>query len=325
MWILACFAGLKTKVSSRLIAFILLKSRPPNREAWWIATLTYFKRIIWYSAFVGPETYTDATGPIHQFVQNGGNIFINTVDIVSPPPIWFPFDSTDIINPSGRLFSGTTIKSSISTDLDLESSKLIAVRLHSFSINDTSVLDPVLGPSFTPLYRLPMPTGTDPWIGTPIVAAKYDHRCEANEEAGEVVLFTIPLHDGASTDRGTLEGSGSAGKFISYVLRDFTVGVKPEYPSFPDRIRLYPAYPNPFNPSTTLRYELPHASEVTLIVYDLLGREVAKLVDGYLEPGYHQTQWSGRDQVGRDVPSGIYIARLVTHGYSKSIKMVLLK
>jgi photosystem II stability/assembly factor-like uncharacterized protein len=88
----------------------------------------------------------------------------------------------------------------------------------------------------------------------------------------------------------------------------------------PGAYHLHPAYPNPFNPVTTIRYELPHASVVSLIVYDLLGREVARLLDGYMEPGYHEVQWDGRD-----FASGIYITRLATPGYSKSIKMVLLK
>ncbi|MFC1547198.1 T9SS type A sorting domain-containing protein [Candidatus Neomarinimicrobiota bacterium] len=88
---------------------------------------------------------------------------------------------------------------------------------------------------------------------------------------------------------------------------------------------LHPAYPNPFNPVSTIRYDLPQAAPVTLSIYDLLGREMARLVDRYTEPGYHQTQWDGRDDTGRALPSGIYIARLVTPGYSKAIKMVLLK
>ncbi len=84
-------------------------------------------------------------------------------------------------------------------------------------------------------------------------------------------------------------------------------------------------YPNPFNPASTIRYDLPQASAVSLVVYDILGREVARLVDGHREPGHHKAQWVGRDKNGRSVPSGIYIARLVTPDYTKSIKMVLLK
>jgi hypothetical protein len=101
---------------------------------------------------------------------------------------------------------------------------------------------------------------------------------------------------------------------------DSTVGLPEPSGPMPAGPRLLRSHPNPFNPVTTICYDLPHASEVLLIVYDLLGREVARLVDGYMEPRYHEVQWDGRG-----FPSGIYIARLVTPEYSKSIKMVLLK
>ena len=91
-------------------------------------------------------------------------------------------------------------------------------------------------------------------------------------------------------------------------------------PSLPGSFVLHPAYPNPFNSVSTIQYELPQDSEVSLIVYDILGHEVASLMDGYMEPGHHQAQWDGHG-----FPSGIYIARLVTPKYAQSIKMVLLK
>ena len=90
--------------------------------------------------------------------------------------------------------------------------------------------------------------------------------------------------------------------------------------SLPEQYLLHTNYPNPFNPTTTIRYGLPQVSEVLLMVYDLLGREVARLVNGAMEAGYHEVQWDGRE-----CASGIYIARLMTPEYSKSIKMVLLK
>ncbi|UCH63699.1 MAG: hypothetical protein JSU77_04430 [Fidelibacterota bacterium] len=102
--------------------------------------------------------------------------------------------------------------------------------------------------------------------------------------------------------------------------------------AMPHTYALHQNYPNPFNPVSTIRYELPQACEVSLIVYNILGREVARLVGGYMKPGYHQTQWDGRDASGRELPSGIYIARLlvpptagVTPEHSQSIKMLLLK
>ncbi len=96
--------------------------------------------------------------------------------------------------------------------------------------------------------------------------------------------------------------------------------VETEHGRLPKSFQLFQSYPNPFNPNSTIRYDLPQASDVSLILCDILGREVARLVDGYVEPGYHEVQWNGRE-----LASSIYIARLVTPEYSKSIKMVLLK
>ncbi|MCH8024663.1 MAG: T9SS type A sorting domain-containing protein, partial [Candidatus Marinimicrobia bacterium] len=80
-----------------------------------------------------------------------------------------------------------------------------------------------------------------------------------------------------------------------------------------------------FNPTTLLRYDLPVPSNVNFSIYDLMGREVASLVLGEQGPGFHSIVWQGKDGTGRQAPSGIYIARLVTPAYTKSIKMVLLK
>lgn len=95
--------------------------------------------------------------------------------------------------------------------------------------------------------------------------------------------------------------------------------------AIPQAFKLSQNYPNPFNPVTTIRFDLPEASKVILGIYDLLGHEVVRLVDDALEPGYHAVIWNGKTTDGRDVPSGIYIARIVTSKYVNSIKMLLLK
>jgi len=79
-------------------------------------------------------------------------------------------------------------------------------------------------------------------------------------------------------------------------------------------------YPNPFNPSTTIRYELPRASHVTLTVYDVLGQEVATLVDGLEEPGYKSVEWNASA-----VASGVYFYRLQAGDFIQSMKLVLKK
>jgi len=183
------------------------------------ATLGYFKHIIWYSATTGPETYGDASNSINTFIQKGGNVFFNVTEIISSASVWFPYDSTATVNPNGRLFSGTTIESVMGGTPDLTLSKLIPFRVSSFALNDTSGLDPDLGPYFTPIYRMPEPTSDDPWTGRPIVAAEYDHRSPVNSTAGKAILFTIPFHDGASIGGPTMGGgSGAVGKFIAWML-----------------------------------------------------------------------------------------------------------
>lgn len=95
--------------------------------------------------------------------------------------------------------------------------------------------------------------------------------------------------------------------------------------STPKGYALHPAYPNPFNPMTRLDFDLPEAADVNMVIFDLLGREVATLVSLRLDPGRHSVHWHGVDSRGHLVHSGVYIARLATPDYTKSIKLVLLK
>ena len=93
----------------------------------------------------------------------------------------------------------------------------------------------------------------------------------------------------------------------------------------PDRLMLQPNYPNPFRQQTTLEYTLPEAGEVTLEVYDILGRRVRVLVSERQQPGVHRVQWDGRNSAGQPVASGLYIGRLAVDGQSKTRKMTLVR
>ena len=60
----------------------------------------------------------------------------------------------------------------------------------------------------------------------------------------------------------------------------------------PTEYILYPAYPNPFNPITTITYSIPEPTDVTIIVYDILGKQVAELINDYIPSGNHQVRWN---------------------------------
>lgn len=85
------------------------------------------------------------------------------------------------------------------------------------------------------------------------------------------------------------------------------------------------AYPNPFNPTTTIRYNVPSSGRVVLSIYDVNGRLVATLLDENREAGEHIARWNGRDARGRASSSGIYFARLEWNGATQTRKLVLLK
>jgi hypothetical protein len=95
----------------------------------------------------------------------------------------------------------------------------------------------------------------------------------------------------------------------------------------PDAFRLAQNVPNPFNPRTTIRFEAPGASggAVELAVFDLLGQRVRTLVSGPLEAESYELMWDGTDEMGRDVSSGVYVARLKGEGFVGVRKMVLIR
>jgi hypothetical protein len=100
--------------------------------------------------------------------------------------------------------------------------------------------------------------------------------------------------------------------------------VAPVPDTTPARFALHPCRPNPFNPRTTIRYDLPRDAPVILAVYDLTGRRVRTLRDGATETaGAHAVEWDGRDDGGRAVGSGVYVCRL-TAGEERGVRRLVL-
>jgi hypothetical protein len=83
--------------------------------------------------------------------------------------------------------------------------------------------------------------------------------------------------------------------------------------------------PNPFNPSTTIRFDLPDRTKTTLRIYDIAGREICTLLDGTLNAGEHSATWNGRDGSGHEVGSGVYFYRLDAGKNTATRKMVMLR
>ncbi len=92
-----------------------------------------------------------------------------------------------------------------------------------------------------------------------------------------------------------------------------------------DSYTLLPAYPNPFNPSTTLRYGLPEEAAVSLFIYDIKGNLIKTFTRETKAAGWYEHTWNGIDDSGQPVSTGLYLTRLQAGSYTKTIKMLYLK
>ncbi|HIM74480.1 MAG TPA: T9SS type A sorting domain-containing protein, partial [Candidatus Marinimicrobia bacterium] len=88
----------------------------------------------------------------------------------------------------------------------------------------------------------------------------------------------------------------------------------------PNKYSLINIYPNPFNPVTTIKYGLPDYVPVKIAVYDILGRQVAVLINNYQSPGFHSVVWEASSY-----PSGLYFIRMVSNNFTDTRKILLIK
>ncbi len=93
----------------------------------------------------------------------------------------------------------------------------------------------------------------------------------------------------------------------------------------PTSFVLYPNFPNPFNPVTTIRYDLPIRAKVDLTIFDLMGRKVITFVNRTEDAGFRSVQWDGTDDLGRSVSAGVYLYQIQAGEFSQTRKMLLLK
>lgn len=109
---------------------------------------------------------------------------------------------------------------------------------------------------------------------------------------------------------------------------DFTVDVNEPDP-LPNEFRIYQNYPNPFNPATNIRFEIPEHSNVSVKVYDILGKEITTLLEKELSPGSHTIDWEAKDSSGQLLSSGVYLIKFnatnSNSNFIKTIKTVLIK
>ncbi len=135
--------------------------------------------------------------------------------------------------------------------------------------------------------------------------------------AGEYAILTLQF-DGL-TRNSSSQGDIYISNPIFAGVGGFKIDVGEE-DSIPLTFSLKSAYPNPFNPLTTLKYDLPEDGQVSLIIYDMLGREVTQLVNTFKEAGYYKIQWDGSSHA-----SGMYIVKMTSGVFTQTQKVMLVK
>jgi len=143
-----------------------------------------------------------------------------------------------------------------------------------------------------------------------------------------VLSFTV-TRDGGNNFQNICVMQSMSDTALKYYYNDFQtcipIGIQPISNKMPERFALYQNYPNPFNPSTKIKFEIPSLEEgrgriISLIIYDILGREITTLVNEELNPGTYEVDW-----LAENYPSGVYFYSITTNGFFDSKKMILLK
>jgi uncharacterized protein (DUF362 family) len=178
--------------------------------------------------------------------------------------------------------------------------------------------------NFVPCTKHALLAGLDP-VATDSISAKL---MGLDPEAASLPL-PAPLTDGGVTSSiadnhlHLLNGKGVGTNQLSEIqlVGDGTSLVtsvrQVSTPSQPSEFQLCSNFPNPFNPSTLIVFYMPRNEYVTLKIYDITGRAIETLVEGEVPPGEHRLQWSAEG-----LASGVYMCRMVTNGFSETIKMV---
>jgi hypothetical protein len=138
-------------------------------------------------------------------------------------------------------------------------------------------------------------------------------------EAGTILNVRFLVRNGKQT---TIHWEKVACNDQEFRVSESLLGVSETGEGHPKTFGLSGNYPNPFNPGTSVDYELDRAGNVELKIYDIQGREIRSLVHGWRDAGEYKSEWDGKDGLGQDVPTGLYFCRLESGGRVATVKML---
>ncbi len=282
--------------------------------------LNDYKLVIW---FLGDESTTNRTfttkeqGKVAAYLENGGNFFVTGSEIG-----WDLDRRHTNSQSSDTLFYRHYLKARFVYDGNIQMNS-------AYGIDGTDFQGVAL--SFGQVYPEKYPDDINPVYGSHAIL-RY------NTKRPDLITY----RKAAVAYKGTFGNSNKVGSLIYVAFGFETIGSFSHQVSFMQKaleyfslitqvknnskltmqfkFKLFNNYPNPFNPSTKIKFIIPKKDFVSLKIYDALGRKVSTLADGVLNKGFHEFTWNAEN-----FASGIYFARLVAGSYNKTIRMLLLK
>jgi len=267
--------------------------------------LSYYHVVTWSAGNDPAAFYPDEVTKLEAFLNGGGNLFINGQNIGS-----------DIFEPGGQSqFAQSFYNNYLHASYEANDGPAFLLKgVDGDPISDGLLFQIVVG-VYEKSADVISPFDAD---GTPIF------NFLGNPEVSSIRVATttnriVYLGIGFEQISGEANRDTIMARSIRWLTQN-TVGVADENNSMPHSYSLDQNYPNPFNPSTIITYSVPQESPVTIKVFDLIGQEIAVLVDDVKEPGFHSVTF---DALG--LSSGVYIYQMRAGDYTFSKKMSILK
>ena len=149
---------------------------------------------------------------------------------------------------------------------------------------------------------------------------RIERKINLNAQAGSPIVADL------NKDDNRIELLVTTNDGILHCLSGMATGIEENDGGVPLQFGLNNNYPNPFNPATTVNYTIAQPCNVSLIIYNMLGQKVKILVNKFQNgAGKYTVHWNGRDDRGKELPSGLYVATLRAGNYRKSIKILKMK
>lgn len=276
--------------------------------------IAQYDAVIWQTGFGTSTLTTEDIAALTSFIDDGGGLFLQAMDYLTVNGA-SPFTQNYLGVASYTNNAKADAATGVVDDPITDGMSFPVLQWPAPAYNKADVINPIAGAEAI-LYRdAPLPVGP--------VAVRYEL------PNGARTVFNTVLLTAFGTGANPSNKTQMVIKTMDWILgaEDPSNAPGNDLPA-PRVSQIMAASPNPFSPSTELRFALSNSASqepVSLVVIDAAGRQVRSLVDGTLESGWHNVAWDGQDDSGRQAPSGLYFAVLRTVDGSSSSKLTRLE